>query len=115
VGDDDHRRLPRETPVRVAVQVHEVGPQPVLELEQPAARAVDVVPGILLPLERERRLVEAGGSRAGERGALVVVERPAHRRELDLDPVRRESVGEVERVRPHAADGVGRHQDPHRP
>jgi hypothetical protein len=110
VRDDELRRAEGELPVRVAVEVDEVRLLARFEVEQPLARIADVVPRLVLPLE----LPAAGGERRVRRElrALRVGRCLAHRRQHERDVG--QAAHQFERVRPDAADGVGRHQHLHR-
>jgi hypothetical protein len=93
--------------------VDEVGTDFVGDLEQPVAGTLDVAPRVLHPLERVAAGVSAPHARPAQRRALVVRERRPHRDERELDGAVGKRVGKLQGVRPHSADGVGRHQDLH--
>ncbi len=109
VRDDDDGRAPLERGMSVAIQVHDIGQQGTLERQQPSSRPPHVVPRILHPLETE------GAVEDGEPGSLPFTplrgtwEGPHHG---DGRPHTAgcERAAKVDRVPPHTADGVGRHQ-----
>ena len=110
VRDDDLRAHERAARERVPVEVHDVAALLALEVEQPRARGLEVVPRILHPLEPQRRVLDAQAERV-DVGALRPGRRGAHRREHDVDPAPAQPAREIEAVRPDAARGVGRHED----
>ena len=114
MADDERGRVPRQRRMRVAVEMHEVGLEVGCDVEQPLAGSLDVAPRIGHPLERAGLGVRAGDAGGTKLRSLRLVERRAHRGKRYLDATVRERVRELERVRPHAADRVGRHQNPHR-
>ena len=114
MADDDLRQAELERAVREAVQVHEVGLRRRDELDEPERRPLEVVPRRVHPLERVAALAVARERRGGDPAALLRARRRPEEREHDLDLVLGQPLDDLERVREHAAHGVGRHQHPHR-
>ena len=101
-----HRRLPRQRGLRVAVQVHDVGAEVPLQLQQPIPRAPNVLPRVLHPLQAVLALVDVNVVERLDLRPLVRPQRRPHGRQRDLDAVRAQRPRQLERVGPHAADRV---------
>ena len=77
----------------VAVQVDDVRSFSVFQAEQPIARQIDIVPGILHPLQAERALGDADVWQRAHVRPLRSTQRPTHGGQDDLRPERTQRAG----------------------
>jgi hypothetical protein len=116
VGGDHDRRRPRESRLGVPVEVDDIRCHARRDVEQPAARGIEPLPRIFHPFQRDVEHDRLDDRCRRELRALAGRGRWTHDDEHHVDAMPGKPDGKVERVRPHPADGVGRHQHRgHRP
>ena len=97
--------------MHVAVEMDDIRREGGGEVQQPVTRALDFRPRIVHPFEREGAFVQRDVRPPGRLRTLRRTRQRPHGGQRDFHPVRLQRAGEFERVGPHAADGVGGHQN----
>src|SRR5687767_3483752 len=97
--------------MRIAVEMDQVRPEPVFEMQQPVARTLHVRPAVRHPFEFVVALEEIEISDLTCFFTLAGSERWSHHGKENVDVVSLESTCQFECIGPNAANSIGRHEN----
>src|SRR5690349_9486194 len=104
----DHDRFaPGKIPMRVTIQVNDVGTEAGRKIEEPLACSIHVIPWSMLPFEREFTLGEHHLRNFQKLLLLRLRRARAHGRDEKLCSTFNKRCNEVDRVLPHSTNCVG--------